>query len=142
MMANRRDAMGIVWIAILTMVVAGVGLYLGFHNPARPGAGGPPVPKQPDQGPIIYEMRSMRSAPDRVRLEWREIPGALGYTVTLMSAADESLLVSPTLTSAVWNLPPEIRSKLTSQTVYHWRITVDFAGGRTEKSEPAAFATQ
>jgi hypothetical protein len=142
MMANRRDAMGIVWIAILTMVVAGVGLYLGFHNPARPGAGGPPVPKVPDQGPIIYEMRSVRSDPDRVRLEWRDVPGALGYSVTLMSATDESLFVSPSLSEPAWNLPPEIRSKLTPQTVYHWRLTVDLAGGHNERSEPAAFATQ
>ena len=141
-MANRRDAMGIVWIAILTMVVAGVGLYLGFHNPARPGAGGPPVPKVPDQGPILYEMRSVRSDPDRVRLEWRDVPGALGYGVPLMSATDESLFVSPVLSQPVWNLPPEIRSKLAPHTVYHWRLTVDLAGGRTERSEPAAFATQ
>ncbi|HEX5029945.1 MAG TPA: hypothetical protein VFX78_00640 [Candidatus Eisenbacteria bacterium] len=134
--------MGIVWIAILTMVVAGVGLYLGFRNPARPGAGGPPVPKVPDQGPIIYEMRSVRSDPDRVRLEWRDVPGALGYSVTLMSATDESLFVSPSLSSPAWNLPPEIRGKLAAQTVYHWRLTVDFAGGHTERSDPAAFATQ
>jgi hypothetical protein len=142
MMANRRDAMGIVWIAMLTMVVAGVGLYLGFHNPARPGAGGKPVPKVPDQGPIIYEMRSLRSDPDRVRLEWRDVPGALGYTVTLMNATDESLFVSPSLNEPAWTLPPEIRNKLTPQTVYHWRLRVDLPGGHTERSEPAAFATQ
>jgi hypothetical protein len=141
-MANRRDAMGILWIALLTILVASVGLYLGFRNPARPGAAGPPVPKAPDQGPIIYEMRSVRSDPDRVRLEWRDVPGALGYSVTLMSAEDESLFVSPPLSNPVWTLPPEIRSKLAAQTVYHWRLTVDFAGGRSERSDPAAFATQ
>jgi hypothetical protein len=134
--------MGILWIALLTILVASVGLYLGFKNPARPGAAGPPVPKAPDQGPIIYEMRSVRSDPDRVRLEWRDVPGALGYSVTLMSATDESLFVSPSLSEPAWNLPPEIRSKLTPQTVYHWRLTVDLAGGRTQKSEPGAFATQ
>jgi hypothetical protein len=141
-MANRRDAMGILWIALLTILVASVGLYLGFRNPARPGAAGHPVPKAPDQGPIIYEMRSVRSDPDRVRLEWRDVPGALGYSVTLMSATDESLFVSPSLSEPAWNLPPEIRSKLTRQTVYHWRLTVDLAGGHNERSEPAAFATQ
>src|SRR5512138_3718481 len=122
-MANRREAMGIVWIALLTRLVAGVGLYLGFRNPARPGAGGPPVPKVPDQGPIIYEMRSVRSDPDRVRLEWRDVPGAANYLITLMSAADESLLVSPRIATTAWTLPPEIRSQLTPQTVYHWRLT-------------------
>jgi hypothetical protein len=141
-MANRRDAMGILWIALLTILVASVGLYLGFRNPARPGAAGTPVPKAPDQGPIIYEMRSVRSDPDSVRLEWRDVPGALGYSVTLMSAEDESLFVSPPLSNPVWTLPPEIRSKLAAQTVYHWRLTVDFAGGRSERSDPAAFATQ
>jgi hypothetical protein len=134
--------MGILWIALLTILVASVGLYLGFRNPTRPGAAGHPVPKAPDQGPIIYEMRSVRSDPDRVRLEWRDVPGAFGYIVTLMTAEDESLLVSPPLSNPVWTLPPEIRGKLAAQTVYHWRLTVDFAGGRSERSDPAAFATQ
>src|SRR5512138_1150769 len=114
-MANRREAMGIVWIALLTRLVAGVGLYLGFRSPARPGASGPPVPQVPDQGPIIYEMRSVRSDPDRVRLEWRDVPGAASYRVTLMSAEDESLLVSPAIATTAWTLPPEVRSKLAPQ---------------------------
>ncbi len=141
-MANRRDAMGIVWIALLTVLVAGVGLYLGFRNPGRAGTSGPPVPKQPDQGPIIYEMRSLRSDPDRIRLEWRDVPGASGYRITLLSAEDESLLVSPKLATTVWTLPSDLRKKLAPQTVYHWRLIVLFPDGHAQASEPAAFATQ
>ena len=141
-MANRREAMGILWVALLTVLVASVGLYLGFRNPARPGAPGPPVPQVPDQGPIIYEMRSVRSDPDRVRLEWRDVAGAANYQITLMSAEDESLLVSPALKTTAWTIPPEIRSKLKPQSVYHWRLTVNFPDGSRKLSDPASFATQ
>jgi hypothetical protein len=84
--------MGIVWIAILTMVVAGVGLYLGFHNPARPGAAGRPFPSNPIRGPSFTRCAPCAAIPTACDWNGARSPGALGYSVTLMSATDESLL--------------------------------------------------
>ena len=140
-MANRRDLKALLWIGALTLVVGSAGLYLGFRTEVHPDHG-PPVPTPPNRGPIIYEMRSMRSDPDRVRLEWSPIAGARDYAVTIMSAADESLFVSPPLGTAAWTIPPALRSRLAPQTAYHWRLTVRLTNGKVDRSEPAAFATQ
>ena len=51
-MANRRDTTTILVVALLALLVGGVGLWLGFQ-PSRPRIHGKPVPKQPDQGPIV-----------------------------------------------------------------------------------------
>jgi hypothetical protein len=140
-MANRNEARTLIIVALLTLVVAGGGLYLGFRSPAGPRMGHA-EPKPVDLGPIVYDMRSVRSDPDRVRLEWREVPGVSGYHVTVMTAADDSLFASPTLRSATWVIPPELRSKLQPQTVYHWKLRVEFPQGAPRVSDPAAFATQ
>ena len=140
-MANRRDATTVLLIGVLTLLVGGTGLYLGFKSERTPRTG-PPVPKQPDQGPILYDMRSIRSEPDRVRLEWASIEGADGYRITILSAADESLFTSPPLTVNAWVIPPELRGRLSPQTVYHWKVAVLDKGVETRASEPAAFATQ
>jgi hypothetical protein len=140
-MANRKDAQTLVVVGALSVIVASVGLFLGFSTGPRQ-ATGPETPAAPDQGPILYGMRSVRSDPDRVRLEWNDSPGAAGYRITLMTAEDESLLTSPTLRTTSWTLPSEVRSRLERQTVYHWRLTVLLPGGRAAVSEPAAFATQ
>ncbi len=140
-MANRREALALVVIGLLTLLVAGGGLFLGFQSPPKPRSG-PALPQTPDQGPIVYEMRSIRSDPDRVRLEWRDIPGASGYQVTIMSATDESLFVSPTVRTNAWTIPTELRPRLKRQTVYHWRLTVLFPEGPPRVSDPSAFATQ
>ena len=62
-MANQRETRSVLVIGVLTLVVAGTGLYLGFQKPRSPNAG-QEAPKVPDQGPIIYEMRSVRSEPE------------------------------------------------------------------------------
>ena len=140
-MANRRDATTVLVVALLALIVGGVGLWLGFRPP-RPVETGPPVPKQPDQGPIIYEMSSIFSEPDRIQLAWRAIDGASAYRVLLMTAADDSLFVSDSLKTNAWTLPLELRSKLAPQTAYHWRLTVYFPDKPAVHSEAASFATQ
>jgi len=140
-MANHRNSIAVFVIAGLTILVGGTGLYLGFEAGRTPRTG-PAVPKQPDQGPILYDMRSIRSAPDRVRFEWARMEDARGYRVTVLSAADESLFTSPSLTTNAWVIPPSLRSRLRPQKVYHWKVTVATDKGETRASEPAAFATQ
>ena len=140
-MANRRDATTVLVVALLALVVGGVGLWLGFRPP-RPAETGPPVPKQPDRGPIVYEMTSIFSEPDRVQLGWRVVEGASAYRVLLMTAADDSLFASDSLTTNAWTVPPELRSRLAPQTAYHWRLTVFFPDKPAAHSEPASFATQ
>ena len=140
-MANRKEASTLLLVGALTLLVAGTGLYLGFRAPSGTRAG-IPVPKQPDQGPILFEMRSIRSDPDRVRLEWKEIPRATGYRITVMSVTDDPLFVSPALTTTAWTIPPELRARLNSSTTYHWKVQADFASGAPLLSEPGAFATQ
>lgn len=140
-MANRKEAMTLLWVGALTLLVAGTGLYLGFRTPAGSKAG-PAVPKQPEQGPILFGMRSVTSEPDRVRLEWKEIPRARGYRVTVMTAADESLFTSPALSTTAWTIPPELRPRLAKATVYHWKVEADLLDGPPMISDPGAFATQ
>ena len=140
-MANQREGRSVLVIGVLTLIVLGTGLYLGFQPP-RPAGSGQPTPTVPEQGPIVYEMRSVRSDPDRIRLEWRDVEGAVGYRISILSAADDSLFSSPMLSTTTWVIPPELRPLLTAQTVYHWRLTVTMPDGREESSEPAAFATQ
>lgn len=140
-MANHREARSVLIIGLMTLVVLATGLYLGFQPP-RPAGSGQEAPKVPDQGPIIYEMRSVRSDPDRIRLEWRDVEGASGYRIAILSAEDDSLFSSPVLSTTTWVIPQELRPLLTPQTVYHWRLTVLTPDGREQTSEPAAFATQ
>jgi hypothetical protein len=139
-MANHREARSVLIIGVLTLVVAGTGLYLGFQPPRS--STGNEAPKVPDQGPILYEMRSVRSDPDRILLEWRDVSGANGYRVTVMSAEDDSLFSSPVLSTTTWVIPAEMRPVLRPQAVYHWKLTVLFPDGEQRTSEPAAFATQ
>jgi len=140
-MANRNETRAVIVVAILTFVVMGGGLWLGFRAPSAIHHG-PPVPTPPDLGPIVYDMHSVRSAPDRVRFQWRDVTGATAYHVTLMDATDDSLFVSPALRNATWVIPSDLRHKLKPQTVYHWRLRVDFAQGPSRVSEAAAFATE
>ena len=140
-MANRKEATTLLFVGALTLLVAGTGLYLGFRTPAGSKTG-PPVPIEPEQGPILFEMRSVRSDPDRVRLEWKEIPRATGYTITVMTAADESLFSSPALGANNWTIPPELRGRLEKSTVYHWKVRADLPDGPPMISDPGAFATQ
>ena len=142
-MANRSDFQTVMLVGALTLLVAIAGLYLGFNTNRAPRAkGGTEVPRVPDTGPIVYEMRSVRSDPDRVRFEWRDVGGASGYRVTVMTAADESLFASPVITTTNWTIPPELRSGLSPQSVYHWKVTVFGPGELIKASEPSAFATQ
>lgn len=140
-MANRRDATTVMIVALLALLVGGVGLWLGFRPPQRIDMRAA-VPKQPDQGPILYEMSSMFSEPDRIQLAWRAIEGASAYRVVLMTAADDSLFASDSLKTNVWTLPPELRTKLAPQTAYHWRLTVFFPDKPAAHSDAASFATQ
>jgi hypothetical protein len=140
-MANRREFGTVVVVGILAVLVASVGLYLGFHSD-RLKANLPPPPPQPDQGPIVYEMRSMRSDPDRVRFEWREVARADAYRVTVMTAEDDSLFTSPEIHTTYWTIPPEQRGALAPGKVYHWRLTIRFPDRAPAVSDPAAFATQ
>jgi len=142
-MANRSDFQTVMLVGALTLLVGIAGLYLGFNTNRAPRAkGGTEVPRVPDTGPIVYEMRSVRSDPDRVRFEWREVGGASGYRVTVMTAVDESLFTSPVITTTNWTIPTELRSGLSAQTVYHWKVTVLGPGESVKASEPSAFATQ
>jgi hypothetical protein len=140
-MANQRNAIALLLIAALTVVVGGTGLYLGFQAGRHPQSG-PPVPKAPDIGPIIFDMRSIRSDPDRVRFEWKQMDGARGYRITVLSAANESLFASPSLTENAWVIPADLSKRLRSQSVYHWKVTVLTDKGDGAASDPAAFATQ
>src|SRR4249920_1773237 len=132
-MANYREARSVLIIGVLTLIVAGTGLYLGFRPPRS--STGEEVPKVPDQGPIIYEMRSLRSEPDRIKLEWRDVGGANGYRVTVLSATDDSLFTSPILSTTTWVIPPELRPQLQPQSVYHWKLSVLFPDGEVRSSE-------
>jgi hypothetical protein len=138
-MANRRDLGTVLAIAGFTLLTAVSGLYLGFVAPRAPQ--GKPVPIQPDQGAILYQMHSMYSKPDRVRLEWRDVKAAVAYQITVMTPEDEPLFVSPRLPRNSWVIPHERAYPLSKQTVYHWKVTT-FLPDRTETSEAAAFATQ
>ncbi|HLQ67184.1 MAG TPA: hypothetical protein VK123_08145 [Candidatus Limnocylindrales bacterium] len=140
-MANQRNAIALLVIAALTVVVGGTGLYLGFQAGRHPQSG-PPVPKAPDIGPIIFDMRSIRSDPDRVRFEWKHMDGAQGYRVTVLSAANESLFASTALTTNAWVIPADLSKRLTPQTVYHWKVTVLTDKGDGTASDPTTFATQ
>ena len=140
-MANRRDLTAVLAVGVLAVIVASVGLFLGF-NSDRLGARMPVPAPVPDQGPIVYEMRSVYSEPDRVRFEWRAVEGAAGYTVIVMTAADESLFVSPEIATPYWTIPPDMRYRLQSQTSYHWLLTVRYADREPVRSDPASFATQ
>lgn len=140
-MANQRNVMAVLIVGALTLLVGGAGLYLGFASDRTPRTG-PPVPKQPDYGPILFEMRSLRSEPDRVRLEWARFPDAAGYRVTVLTASDDSLFASQTLQTNAWVIPSDLAAKLAPQSVYHWRVTVLSADGAFRSSDPAAFATQ
>lgn len=140
-MANERNIMAVLVVGALTLLVGGAGLYLGFASGRNPQTG-PAVPKQPDQGPILFEMRSLRSEPDRVRFEWARFQDATGYRVTVLTASDDSLFASPMLESNAWVIPTDLRGNLAPQSVYHWRVTVFEMNGRTRVSAPAAFATQ
>ena len=139
-MANRREVWSVIAIAGFTLLTACSGLYLGFVTP-RVTSHGKPIPHVPDQGAVVYEMHSIYSKPNRIRLEWRDVPGAIGYQIKVMSAQDESLFVSPRLNRNAWIIPKELGPRLSGQTVYHWQVTV-FHPDRTETSDPAAFATQ
>src|SRR5262245_33868483 len=140
-MANRRDITTIAVVALLALVVGGAGLYLGFRPPT-PRENGPPVPKQPDIGPIIYDLTSIYSEPNRVQLRWREVPGATAYMVTVMSAADDSLFTSDSLHTNSWTIADPKHEKLKRQTAYHWRLAVIFRPTSVARSETATFATQ
>lgn len=140
-MANQRNLMAVVVVGALTLLVGGAGLYLGFASGRSPQHG-PPVPKQPDYGPILFDMRSLRSDPDRVRFEWARFDDATAYRITVLSASDDSLFASPTLQSNSWVIPSDLSAKLAAQTVYHWRVTVFSKNGAQRSSDPAAFATQ
>ncbi len=140
-MANRRDATTVLVVALLALVVGGVGLWLGFR-PQAPVERGTPVPKQPDIGPILYGMTSIFSEPNRIQLGWRPVENAMGYRVTVMTAADDSLFSSDSLTTNAWTIPAGLRDKLAPQTGYHWRLTVHYADLPPAHSEPASFATQ
>ncbi len=139
-MANRTEAFSVIAIAGFTLFTACAGLYLGFLAP-RAQPHGKPIPHTPDTGPIVYEMRSVISEPNRVRLEWREVPGALGYRIKVMSAAADSLFGSSDLSTTAWTIPSNLAARLAPRTLYHWQVTVVFLS-RTESSEPSAFATQ
>jgi len=140
-MANRRDVTTLMVVALLALVVGGMGLWLGFRPPG-PRQNGRPVPKPVDQGPIIYEMNSIFSEPNRIQLQWREVAGAGAYRVTLLSAADDSLFASDSLKTTTWTIPSDLRSRLSRQTAYHWRLTVFFPDRPAAHSDPATFATQ
>jgi hypothetical protein len=140
-MAKQRNAVAVLLIGALTMLVGGTGMYLGFEAGRHPQSG-PAVPKQPDHGPILYEMRSIASEPDRVRLEWKAMSDARGYRITVSTAEDESLFVSPALITNAWVIPQDLRSLLLPQTVYHWKVTVLTDKGAARTSDPAPFVTQ
>ena len=139
-MANRSQLGPVLAIGAFTLLTAVSGLYLGFVSPRRT-THYKPAPIQPDQGPILYDMHSMVSDPDRVRLDWRDVPGATGYRITVMTSADDSLFTSPPLTRNSWVIPKDRAHPLKRHTVYHWKVTVA-RPDTTEVSDPSAFATQ
>ncbi len=139
-MANRREIGSVIAIAGFTLLTAVSGLYLGFVAP-RSMPHGKAIPRVPDQGAILYEMHSIYSRPGRVRLEWRDVPHATGYRITVMTPVDDSLFVSPVLPRNSWVIPHEAAYPLARQTVYHWKVTVIFPDG-IQASDAAAFATQ
>jgi hypothetical protein len=141
-MANQRDAVAVIMVGAFALLVGGAGLYLGFKSDQTPYYHGPPVPKQPDHGPILYGMRSIWSEPNRVRFEWAPIEGAKEYRVTVLSAQDDSLFDSPPLSGNAWVVPTDMRGRLASNSVYHWKVTVMTQKGESRASDPAAFATQ
>ncbi len=139
-MANRREIASVIAIAGFTLITAVSGLYLGFVAP-RSFSHGKPVPHVPDKGAILYDMHSIYSKPGRVRLEWRDVPGATGYRVTVMTPLDAPLFVSPVLPHNSWVIPHQPAFRLERRTTYHWTVTVTLPG-RAESSDAASFATQ
>ncbi|HZI89422.1 MAG TPA: hypothetical protein VFD83_03115 [Candidatus Polarisedimenticolia bacterium] len=139
-MANRSSMGSLIAIAGFTLITAMGGLYLGFVAP-RSASHGKPAPIVPDQGAILYDMHSIFSPPDRVRLDWKDVAGAVGYRITVMTPSDDSLFVSPPLTTNSWVIPNDPAHPLQPQTTYHWKVTVTRASG-VETSDAASFATQ
>jgi len=137
----QRNLMAVLIVGALTLLVGGAGLYLGFAS-GRSASTGPPVPKVPDHGPILFDMRSIRSEPDRIRFEWAAFEDAKEYRITVLSATDDSLFSSPMLQSSAWVIPTDLRQRLASQSVYHWKVTLYATNGTVRASDPAAFATQ
>ena len=140
-MANRRDVGSIIAIFGFTLLTAVSGLYLGFVAP-RSTSQGKPAPRVPDQGAILYDMHSIYSPPNRIRLDWRDVPGATGYRVTVMTTEDESLFVSPLLPRNSWVIPHDDEAyPLQPLTTYHWKVTAVLPES-TQTSDPASFAMQ
>jgi len=139
-MANRREIGSVIAITGFTLLTAVSGLYLGFVAP-RAAMHGKAAPRVPDQGAILYDMHSIYSKPGRVRLEWRDVRGATGYQVTVMTPRDAPLFQSPVLPRNSWVIPHEAGFELTPQTTYHWKVAVTLPD-HTETSDAASFATQ
>lgn len=139
-MANRSQVGSVLAIAGFTLVTAVSGLYLGFVAP-RATSHGTPAPIVPDQGAILYDMHSTVSDPGRVRLEWRDVKGATGYRITVLTPTDDSLFTSPVLPRNSWVIPKDRAYRLKRQTTYHWKVTVTLPD-HVETSDAAAFATQ
>ena len=139
-MANRSQVGPVIAIMGFTLLTAVSGLYLGFVAP-RAASHGKAAPHVPDQGAILYDMHSIVSDPDRVRLEWRDVPGALGYRITVMTPTDDSLFASPVLPHNSWVIPKDHSYSLQRLSVYHWKVTVTLPG-RVEISDASSFATQ
>jgi len=141
-MANQRNAVALILIGSFALLVGGAGLYLGFKSDQTPYYHGPPVPKVPDHGPFLYSMRSIWSEPNRVRFEWAAMKGAKEYRVTIMSPGDEPIFDSPALVNNAWVIPTDMRDRLQSNSVYHWKVTVVNQRGESQASDAASFATQ
>ena len=140
-MANHRDFTTVLVVGLLALLVASVGLFLGF-NSNRIHPAGNPMPVAPESAPVVYEMRSLRSDADRLRFEWRDVSGAAGYRVTILTASDDSLFIGPEVRTPYWTIPPGLRDHLAPATAYHWRLTVRVPGRAPAVSEPAVFTTQ
>jgi hypothetical protein len=121
------------------MVVLAVGLVLRSMVAGPPSLPGVPL-EDTTRGAvveIVAPIGEVREIP--AELSWREAEDAREYRVTV-TAVDDTVLWTTTLSTPPVVLPTEVRSELHRAVVYFWTVeALDDSGSRVAWSEPISF---